>query len=147
MRSRSLEQITPKLRDGIPKILVAMNSIGFPMMITDTFGTVEDQQELWALGRTKPGPGVSATLPMGRTVTKADGIIKKSNHQAHADGFGYAVDCCFVVDGKPSWNENLPWEAYGALGNALGFNWGGNWPSKDRPHLELPAKLIEGQRI
>jgi peptidoglycan LD-endopeptidase CwlK len=125
---RSLETLAPALRDGVPKILAAMAAIGYPMMVTDTLRTVEEQQALFAKGRTAPGP----------IVTKADGIVKRSNHQAHADGLGHAVDCCFVVNDQPSWDARLPWKAYGALAEALGFSWGGNWMTlHDLPHIEL----------
>jgi peptidoglycan L-alanyl-D-glutamate endopeptidase CwlK len=125
---RTLDQLAPRLRDGVPKILAAMAAIGYPMMVTDTLRTVEEQQVLFAKGRTAPGP----------IVTRADGVIKRSNHQPHGDGLGHAVDCCFVVDGHASWDPRLPWKAYGALAEALGFAWGGNWQSlHDLPHIEL----------
>jgi len=125
---RTLDQLAPRLRDGVPKILAAMSALGFPMMVTDTLRTTEEQRALYAQGRTVPGP----------IVTKADGVIQRSNHQPHADGFGHAVDCCFVVDGHASWDGRLPWKAYGALAEALGFAWGGNWQSlHDLPHIEL----------
>jgi len=125
--SRDLSLVEPKLRAAVPKILSAMAAIGYPMMVTDTLRTTAEQQALYAQGRTKPGP----------IVTNADGVIKKSNHQAHDDGFGHAVDCCFIVTGAPSWDVHLPWKAYGALAEALGFKWGGNWNSlNDLPHIE-----------
>lgn len=137
---RTLDQLHPRLRDGVPRILLAMNAIGYPMMVTDTLRTVEEQQALFAKGRTLPGD----------RVTNCDGVVKKSNHQAHADGYGHAVDCCFVVDGKASWDEKLPWAAYGALGEALGLRWGGHWSDKtihDLPHLELVGiPAVAGQR-
>ena len=129
--SRDLSLIEPRLRVGVPKILAAMAAIGYPMMVTDTIRTEVEQVALYAQGRTKPGP----------IVTNADGIIKKSNHQLHEDGFGHAVDCCFIVTGAPSWDVHLPWAAYGALAKALGFKWGGDWSSlhdlHDLPHIEI----------
>ena len=130
--SRDLSQIEPRLRAGVPKILAAMATIGFPMMVTDAVRTLEEQQALYAQGRTKPGP----------IVTNADGVIKKSNHQVHEDGLGRAVDCCFIITGAPSWDVHLPWGAYGALAKALGFKWGGDWSTiqtglHDLPHVEI----------
>jgi peptidoglycan L-alanyl-D-glutamate endopeptidase CwlK len=126
---RTLDVVAPALREGVPKILEAMAAIGYPMLVTDTLRTTEEQQALYAQGRTAPGP----------IVTNADGVLKRSNHQAHIDGFGHAVDCCFLVNGQPSWDARLPWKAYGALAEALGFTWGGHWDRLvDLPHLELP---------
>jgi hypothetical protein len=73
-------------------------------------------------------------------VTNADGVTNKSNHQAHDDGYGHAIDCCFIVDGKPTWEvPDTWWSAYGALASAVGLKWGikiSGWV--DRPHVELP---------
>ena len=109
---------------------MAMLDLGFPMMVTDTLRTKEEQQALYAKGRTKPGP----------IVTYVDGVTKKSNHQAKEEGgLGRAVDCCFVVDGKPSWDHRLPWKLYGAMAETLGLRWGGSWKTLvDLPHIELP---------
>lgn len=107
----------------------AMAALGFPMILTDGMRTEEEQRALYAIGRTKPG----------RIVTAADGITVRSQHQVKPDGYGYAADCCFLVDGRPSWSDDLPWEAYGACARAVGLRWGiriGTWI--DRPHVELP---------
>lgn len=105
-----------------------MEALGFPMIVTSTVRTTDQQQALYAKGRTTPGP----------IVTNADGVIKTSNHQAKADGWGHAVDCAFLINGTPSWDLRLPWATYGACGKALGLQWGGDWNSLvDLPHLEL----------
>lgn len=119
--------VHPELVARVLKVLKAMEALGFPMMVTSGLRTAEEQAKLYAQGRTAPG----------KKVTNIDGVRKKSNHQAREDGFGHAVDCAFVVDGKPSWNERLPWAAYGACAKALGLKWGGDWRSlRDMPHLE-----------
>ena len=126
--THKLNGVHPELAEKIMRVLAAMEVLGFPMMVTDGLRTTKRQQELYAQGRTKPG----------KIVTNADGVRKKSNHQAKADGFGHAVDSCFVVDGKPSWGDDLPWTAYGECAKALGLKWGikvGKWI--DRPHVEL----------
>jgi peptidoglycan L-alanyl-D-glutamate endopeptidase CwlK len=107
-----------------------MAVLGFHMMVTDGVRTQKHQQALYAQGRTTPGP----------IVTHADGVKKHSNHQVKTDSFGHAVDCCFVVDGRPSWDGRLPWKAYGACVEAVGLTWGGSWTSLiDLPHAELPV--------
>ena len=118
----------PDLKEEIGRILNALWVLGFKCIITDGVRTAEQQQLLYAKGRTAPGS----------IVTHADGIIKKSNHQPKADGFGHAVDCCFIIDGKVSYPSNLM-RVYGEMGKALGLVWGGDWKSLvDQPHLELP---------
>lgn len=118
--------LNPSLLAKVDRVLAAMAALGFPMKIVQGLRTVEEQQALFAQGRTAPG----------KTVTNCDGVHKKSNHQAAADGLGRAVDCAFVKDGVVAWEG--PWDAYGAAAKAVGLVWGGSWVSiVDRPHLEL----------
>lgn len=130
-----LAGVHPMLVECVTRIMTAMSALGHPMMVTDGLRSTAQQQALFAQGRTKPG----------KIVTYIDGVRKKSNHQAKADGFGHAVDCCFLVDvdgdgpDDPSWAETHPWELYGAMARALGLVWGGDWTTLvDRPHIELP---------
>lgn len=120
--------VHPLLIEKVGRVLASMDALGFPMMVTDGLRTVEQQRALFAQGRTAPG----------HVVTNCDGTEKRSNHQAHIDKLGHAVDCVFVLNGKPSWSVELPWAAYGALGEALGLEWGGRFKMVDCPHLELP---------
>lgn len=119
--------LNPSLLAKVDRVLAAMAALGFPMKIVQGLRTVEEQQALFAQGRTKPG----------KTVTNCDGVRNKSNHQASDDGLGHAVDCAFVKDGTVLWEG--PWDAYGAAAKAVGLVWGGSWKGLiDRPHLELP---------
>ncbi len=109
-------------------LVAAMAHLGHPMMVTDGWRTISDQWNLWLKGR--------PWLPGGtreRVVTFSDGLEKKSHHQS-----GRAADCCFVVDGKPSWDEALPWQDYGEAAEAAGLEWGGRWTTPDKPHVQLP---------
>lgn len=125
---RDTASLHPRLQLALPKILAAMLAAGFPMMVTDTGRTTAEQVALYAKGRTLPG----------LIVTNADGIVKRSNHQLKADGFAHAVDCCFVIDGKASWDARCQWKLYGALAAAFGLQWGGNWRNlTDLPHIEV----------
>ncbi|TAK81830.1 MAG: M15 family peptidase [Aquabacterium sp.] len=120
----------PALLARIDKILPALALWGHPMLILEGVRTAERQAILYAQGRTAPGA----------IVTQCDGLKTKSHHQVHADGFGHAVDCVFLVDGQPSWNPALPWAVYGAMVIAEGLIWGGSWHHGliDLPHAEWP---------
>lgn len=121
--------VHPDLVDTVQRILIAMAVLGWPMVVTDGVRTVEQQQAAYAQGRTAPGA----------IVTELDGIVKRSKHQVHDDGFGHAVDCAFLVHGEPSWDGHLPWQIYGAIAMRLGLHWGGTWSHpRDLPHVELP---------
>jgi len=110
----------------LDKVLLAMAAIDHPMVIAQGVRTAEAQHNLYRQGRDLPGA----------IVTNADGYLKKSNHQAGADGLGHAVDCMFVKG--EAWGGGQPWILYGMLGEAVGLRWGGRWKQPyDRPHLEL----------
>lgn len=126
MPTDKLAGVHPDLQARVPQIISAMAVLGFEMRVTDGLRTLAQQQELFALGRTKPG----------RIVTRADGIRNPSNHQAKPDGFGHAVDLTFWVEGTPSWAEDLPWRLYGEMAKALDLKWGGDWSIPDKPHIE-----------
>ncbi len=122
-----LNGLSPDLLDKLGRVMAAMAALGHPMKVVQGLRTVEQQQVLYAQGRTAPG----------KIVTNCDGIKNKSNHQAAADGFGHAADCAF--DDPDPFGEKHPWRAYGACAVASGLVWGGDWkpPLIDRPHVEL----------
>jgi peptidoglycan LD-endopeptidase CwlK len=123
-----LAGVHPVLVAAITSVLTEMAEHGSPMMVTNGVRTVEEQKQLYAQGRTTPGP----------IVTHCDGVTTRSNHQPHADGFGHAVDCAFVDEhGDPRWVDSDPWDLYGARVRAHGLHWGGLWTRPDRPHAEL----------
>jgi peptidoglycan L-alanyl-D-glutamate endopeptidase CwlK len=121
----NLDKLHPDLRAKIDVVLAAMAVLGFPMKIIQGVRTVQEQQKLYAQGRTAPG----------NIVTNCDGVIKTSNHQIKADGFGHAADLAF--QGAEPFGEKHPWKCYGECAKALGLKWGGDWKTPDRPHVEL----------
>ena len=123
-----LAGVHPTLVGRVVKLLAAMEGLGHPMCVTDGVRTAAEQAALYAKGRTAPG----------RIVTNADGVHTLSNHQPKADGYGHAVDCCFLLNGRPSWAASHPWQTYGAQAQALGLEWGGTWHFVDLPHVQLP---------
>lgn len=92
--------------------------------IGETLRTVAEQDALYAQGRTRPG----------NIVTNAPGRSYSSYHQ-----WGTAFDI-YRNDGTGAYNEaNRFFERVGAVGVAVGLEWGGNWKSiVDKPHFQLP---------
>jgi peptidoglycan LD-endopeptidase CwlK len=133
-----LSGLVGPLQSLVRTLLAHMEMMGYPMLVTAGVRTTAEQAALYAQGRTAPG----------RIVTNADGELKRSNHQAKADGKGYAVDCAFLIDGPdrdgefetPTWDAERPWQLYGVLAETLGegkITWGGRWSKLvDMPHLE-----------
>jgi len=102
--------------------------------ITDGVRTVEQQQALYAKGRTAAG----------KIVTNADGVKVKSNHQPKADGFGYAVDLYPYYNGSVQLNDVKKLKEIAqhikktAEKLGISIEWGGDWTKlKDMPHFEL----------
>lgn len=125
-----LQGVHPRLVAAIVRVRYAMSELGLTMIVTDGVRTQQEQQFLYAQGRTAPG----------KVVTEDDGVNHRSRHQVKADGFGHACDCVFLVDGQPSWDEKLPWRLYGEMLKSQNLVWGGDWASfRDLPHAELPA--------
>lgn len=96
--------------------------------------TYEEQDALFAQGRTKPGP----------IVTKAQGGW--SNHN-----FGLAFDIGVWENGQYV-PECKSYRIVGNLGKAIGLEWGGDWTSiVDEPHFEVVPKwatsMGEAQRL
>jgi len=102
---------------------------------THVLRTIKEQDDLFALGRTKPG----------KRVTNARG--GQSFHN-----YGLAVDFCLLydMDGNgthetPSWNEKTDmdkdnqsdWLEVVAVFRMYGWEWGGTWVGfRDAPHFQ-----------
>lgn len=131
-----LRGVHPRLKAAVVKILNVMEAAGHPMVVISGVRTEEEQQRLYAQGRTAPGA----------IVTNLDGITKRSNHQVRkSSGFGHAVDCAFLDDPdtphNETWDEKKPWELYGVCAETLGLAWGGRWKKPvDKPHIELRSE-------
>lgn len=138
MSPDKLAGVHPRLVDAVDRIRLAMHQLGFQMIVTDGVRTDAEQWVLWQQGRETLGPDVAPSRPLGRTVTNADGVKTRSNHQRHVDGWGHAVDMTFLVDGKASWADTLPWRLYAEAAKSQGLKAGADWSMPDRPHIELP---------
>jgi len=108
------------------------------MVLPDSVRTLERQKQLYAKGRTAPGPKVTWTL--------------ESKHRIQADGFSHAVDLCpFPVD----WEGPVRFPKFDLISRAMfasaaklntPIRWGADWDrdgnprergETDSPHFEL----------
>jgi hypothetical protein len=101
----------------------------------------EEQIELYAEGRTKPGPGATEANPMGRVVTWDDGVIKKSHHQgtdpkgnpcSMAVDFGVFVGVTYITDDDY-------YKDFKSLADKYGLASGWDFPpgDTDPPHVQV----------
>ena len=127
-----IQKLHPSVRDEVYKIIEECNislTGKAKIRITQGLRTFEEQDELYALGRTKPG----------KKVTNAS--AGKSIHN-----YGFAVDICLIIDNKiASWDTAKDWDndtiadwyECVKIFAKYGWNWGGNWKNfKDLPHFE-----------
>lgn len=125
-----LQGVKPQLASVVRRAL-EISTVDF--MVVEGLRTIERQRELYAQGRTKPGPKVTWTL-----------------HSKHLEG--NAVDLAPFVNGKVDWN-NL--KNFDAIAKAMlqasrelsvPIRWGADWDmdgiprekgETDSPHFEL----------
>ncbi|NYT62453.1 M15 family metallopeptidase [Alcaligenaceae bacterium] len=128
--ARSEERIATLLPEAQPiaRALVQKAALsGIEIKIISGLRTYDEQNELYAQGRTKPGI----------KVTNARGGY--SNHN-----FGIAFDVG-VFEGKKYLSESVKYKAVGVLGLDMGLEWGGNWKTiVDQPHFQLRPAWAEG---
>lgn len=122
--SRNINELHPRLQEKVSKLQGLCKQNGLTIGIGECVRTVEEQNELYEQGRTKPG----------NIVTNAKGSSYSSQHQ-----WGIAFDF-YRNDGTGAYNESGNFfERVGSLAKSIGLGWGGDWTSiKDRPHLYLP---------
>lgn len=98
------------------------------------FRSFEEQNRLYAKGRTAPG----------KRVTGARGGESWHN-------YGVAADIAFNNEaGNITWPENgdygRMWTRYGEIAKKQGLRWGGDWTGLvDRPHIEYHPGFTDGQ--
>lgn len=139
--SRDLALLHPKLRPLCEKHLALCKAVGIDLHVTQTWRSREEQDELYAQGRTKPG----------RIVTNARGgqsdheYIMAISADDETDTFpaSLAYDVCFVTERSPSGgvmsiDYDGPWETVGWIAiQQCGLKWGGLWTKPDRPHFYI----------
>lgn len=121
MGSRNLDDLHPELSCKARALIAACACLDIHLFITETLRSNEEQEELYAQGRTKPG----------KIVTYAKPGESKHNH-------GLAFDTAFRVSpGSTKITWEGPWELVGQMGEQIGLEWGGRWKKRDRPHFQL----------
>jgi peptidoglycan L-alanyl-D-glutamate endopeptidase CwlK len=125
MASRSLDDLHPKVKQLAEKFLDRCKAENIDVLIYCTYRSKEEQDKLYAQGRTAPGP----------IVTNARG--NQSMHQ-----FRLAFDFTPLANGKPAWDDSALFTKCGELGEQCGLEWAGRWKSfKELAHLQYTGGL------
>lgn len=137
--STSLTALDPYVATLARRFLDLCRANNLEIKIIITFRSWDDQDALYAQGRTVPGP----------IVTDAQGGDSYHN-------WGLAFDCAPAINGVIQWNDTAAFTKMGRLGEQVGLEWGGHWTTfaiqiVDLPHFQYTfglstEQLLEGRR-
>jgi peptidoglycan L-alanyl-D-glutamate endopeptidase CwlK len=128
--AKNIATLHPSLQPLATKLIETAVAQGITAKVISGLRSYQEQNELYAQGRTKPG----------KIVTKAKGGQSWHN-------FGTAFDIgIFSDDGKKYYGESPHYKTCGKIGESIGLEWGGAWKSfKDEPHFQLKLGLTISQ--
>jgi len=115
MPSKRLEDLEPIVRKKAEQFVKACAEQDLDILIYCTYRSKEEQDELYAQGRTKPG----------RINTNARG--GESFHN-----FRCAFDFVPMLGGKPQWDSKALYLKAGIIAESVGLEWSGRWTGKLR---------------
>ena len=129
---RNITSLHPTLQKKAAQLKKKCKKQGISILFSECLRTKEEQDALYAQGRTVPG----------NIVTNAKGSTYSSQHQ-----WGIAIDFYLNMDVNGDGNKKDDafnnstqlFDQVGSIAKSIGLGWGGDWTSiKDRPHLYLP---------
>lgn len=133
--SSDLNSLHPYVKKLAEAFLEECKKQNFPVKIYQTYRSVQEQNKLYAQGRTIKG----------NKVTNARGGYSYHN-------YGLAFDAAPIVNGEINWDNEKLFETMGSIGKSVGLEWGGSWKTfKDTPHFQWSGglsikQLLAGQR-
>ena len=140
MASRSLTDLHPDLRPRAELFLAKCRARGLDLVVTCTYRSNEEQAELYASGRTKPGAIVTHAKP---------GQSKHNYMTPDGDPAAEAFDVVPLLHGKPiyedprdvdaDWTNDWGWRVVGEVAAEVGLDWYGRpgSPFREAPHLQM----------
>ena len=120
---RDISVLHPRLQEKISEFRNLCAKQGLLIGIGECWRSVEEQDDLYAKGRTIPG----------NVVTNARGKKYESMHQ------WYVAFDIYRMDRKDAfYNGDGFFDRAGKIGQSIGLEWGGSWRKPDKPHYQLP---------
>jgi peptidoglycan L-alanyl-D-glutamate endopeptidase CwlK len=117
--SSDIKDLDPRLQSLALKHIDACAMQGIVIKLTSTYRTTEEQDDLYAQGRTKPGS----------IVTNAKG--GQSYHNLR-----WAYDIVVKTSKGYSYEDESLYNKVGQIGKSIGLEWGGDFPTPDLPHFQ-----------
>jgi peptidoglycan L-alanyl-D-glutamate endopeptidase CwlK len=150
MASRSLDDLTPTLKEKWMRVACKAADRGIRTLVTCTARDLKEQTALYAQGRNElllvNELRKIAKLPPidGLTNSRKVTWTMKSKHICKSGEKSKAIDFAVFYEGKASWdikvncNDNDIPDYYevGQIAKEEGLKWGGDFSSPDFPHLE-----------
>lgn len=127
-QSRSLADLHPQARAKAEKLLALAAAESIELLVTSTYRSFEQQERLYAQGRTEPGPRVTRAKP-GSSFHN----VRRALDVAFCRPETGVLDWLWLRDDPDA--QRL-WRRLGALAAGAGLHWGGLWEKPDRPHFE-----------
>lgn len=126
MPSRSIDDLLPIVQSMCKAFIRLCEREGIDIIITSTYRSIEDQNALYAQGRTKPGI----------IVTRAKGGESFHNHRV-------AFDFAPIVNGKVPWDDDDLFKRCGVLAENVGLEWSGRWKGslREMAHCQYTGGL------
>lgn len=130
MASRSIFDLQPPVRIKAEAFLDECERQGLDILIYCTYRSPEEQDGLYAQGRTKPGD----------IVTNARGGDSFHNWRC-------AFDFVPLVGGKPQWGDKALYLKAGIIAESVGLEWAERWTGKLREtaHCQYSGGLTLAQ--
>lgn len=126
LNAASLKRLEGVHPDLVAVVIDAASACKQDFIVTEGVRTAARQAELYAQGRTKPGPKVTWTL--------------NSKHIPQKDGLGHAVDLAPMANGKIAWGDLGAFKVVAeAMLTAAALRkvkvvWGANWDGDSKPY-------------
>lgn len=119
--TRDIKELLPIVKRKTEEFIKKCKAQGIDLVVTCTYRSSQEQDALYAQGRTTPGS----------IITNAKGGQSFHNHRV-------AIDVVPIVNGKATWNNPQLWAKLGAIGESVGLEWGGSWTKfRDQPHFQF----------
>lgn len=119
--SRYVKLLKPELQDIIIKFIDKCEQQNLKVLITQTFRSKAEQDQIYAKGRTAPG-----------------NIVTDVRYPNSAHCWGIAFDIARNIPDH-LYDSNEFFVKCSVIAKSLGLRWGGDWKkTKDSPHFELP---------
>jgi peptidoglycan L-alanyl-D-glutamate endopeptidase CwlK len=119
---QNIKTLKPEVQVLARRLIEEATAQGIHVKVISGYRSYAEQDELYAKGRTEPGP----------RVTKARGGYSWHNFQI---AFDIGI---FSEDGKKYLGESPDYKKCGKIGESLGLEWGGSWKEfVDEPHFQF----------